>query len=175
MRKRAFLPILFVLCGFIAAQTASAAQAAAGGPASRPATKKDLVGTWELVSVRPVHDAKDPVFYPYQRYIFKADSGMKYMTSDKPFTKEWLDKFRRQPSEIDFRMNERGLLTMIWEKRAHQENAVCAFVLRDIPQDVLAKLPAERRKGLPKKGDLTLSFLNSGGHIAYQKVLSRVE
>jgi len=142
--------------------------------ASRPAVKKDLVGTWELVSVHPVHDPKDPVFYPYQRFVFNADSSMKYMVSEKPFTKEWLDKFVKQPREIDFRVDQKGVLSLIWQTRPHQESAICAFVLKDVPQEVLEKVSPDKRKGLPKKGDLTLSFLNSQGKIAYQKVLTRV-
>ena len=141
---------------------------------SRPAVKKDLVGTWELVSVRPIHDASDPVFYPYQRYVFNADASMKYMVSEKPFTKEWLDKFVKQPREIDYRVDEKGVLSLIWQNKPHQESAICAYGLKDVPAEVLAKVPEGKRKGLPKKGDLTLSFLNSQGKIAYQKVLTRV-
>ncbi len=142
--------------------------------ASRPATKKDLVGTWELVSVRPIHDAKDPVFFPYQRYVFNGDASMKYMVSKMPFTKEWLDKFVKQPREIDYRVDEKGVLSLIWQTKPHQESAICAYVLKDIPAELLAKVSAEKQKGLPKKGDLTLSFLNGQGKVAYQKVLTRV-
>ncbi len=147
---------------------------AAGEAASRPAVKKDLVGTWEMVSVRPIHEPSNPVFYAYQRYVFNSDASMKYMVSDKPFTKEWLDKFVKQPREIDFRVDSKGVLFMIWQNKPHQEMAICAYVLKDVPAEVLAKVPADIRKGLPKKGDLTLSFLNSQGKIAYQKVLTRV-
>ncbi len=147
---------------------------AGGDVVSRPAVKKDLVGTWEMVSVRPMHEPGDPVFYPYQRFVFNSDASMKYMVSQKPFTKEWLDKFVKQPREIDFRVDEKGVLWMIWQNKPHQEMAICAFVLKDVPADVLAKVPVDIRKGLPKKGDLTLSFLNRQGKIAYQKVLTRV-
>ena len=153
--------------------TATLAFAAAESP-SRPATKKDLVGTWELVSVRPVTDPKDPVFYPYQRYQFNGNSSMKYMTSGTPFTKEWLDKFRKEPAEIDFRVDERGVLSLMWQKIRHEESAICALVQKDVPAEVLAKIPADKRKGLPKKGDMTLSYLTPEGRIAYQKVLTRV-
>jgi len=142
--------------------------------ASRPATKKDLVGTWELVSVRPAQNAKDPVFYPYQRFQFNADSSMKYMTSTEPFTKDWLDKFRKEQAAIDFRVDERGVLSLMWQKKRYEESAICAVSQKEIPADVLAKIPKDKRKGLPKKGDMTLSYLNPEGRIAYQKVLTRV-
>lgn len=160
----ALLPFVFSATAVFAAEE----------KASRQAVKADLVGTWEMVSVRPIHDASDPVFYPYQRYVFNADASMKYMVSEKPFTKEWLDKFVKQPREIDFRVDEKGILYLIWQSKPHQEMAICALVLKDVPQEVLAKVPVDKRKGLPKKGDLTLSFLNSQGKIAYQKVLTRV-
>ena len=147
---------------------------AAAEKVSRPATKKDMVGTWELVAVRPIHDPKDPVFYPFQRYVFDGDASMKYMVSEKPFAKEWLDKFAKQPREIDYRVDEKGILSLLWQSKPHQEMAICAFVLQNVPPDVLAKVPEEARKKLPKKGDLTLSFLNSQGKIAYQKILTRV-
>lgn len=160
----ALLPLVFCAAALFAAEER----------ASRPAVKKDLVGTWELASVHPVHDPNDPVFYPYQRYVFNSDSSMKYMVSEKPFTKDWLDKFVKQPREIDFRVDQKGVLSLIWQSRSHTEEAICAYVVKDVPAEVLAKIPTERRKGLPKKGDLTLSFLNSQGKIAYQKVLTRV-
>ena len=142
--------------------------------ASRPAVKKDLVGTWDMVSVRPVYDGSDPVFYEHQRFVFNPNASMKFIASERPFSKEWLDKFRKQPAEIDYSIDEKGLPTMMWQKMPHQEKAIAAYVLQDVPADVLAKLPAERRKGLAKKGDLTVSFLNSKGRIAYQKVLTRI-
>ena len=142
--------------------------------ASRPAIKKDVVGVWELVSVHPVLDSRDPVYYPYQRFVFNANATMKYMVSEKPFTKEWLDKFSKQAPEIDFRVDGRGILSLMWQKKPHQESAICAFVLQNVPADVLAKVPADKRKALPKKGNLTLSFLNNEGKISYQKVLTRV-
>ena len=141
---------------------------------SRPATKKDLLGTWEIKSVRLVRDKKDPAFYPYQRYVFNADSSMKFMTSEKPFTKEWLDKFQKQQPKIDYSVNEKGVLTLTWQKPVRSESALCAYVLKDVSPELIAKLSAPDRKDLPRKGDLTLSFLNSRGRIAYQKVLVKI-
>lgn len=160
---------LCVLAGLLLfAGTASAAD-----KASRPATKADLVGTWDMVSVKPVYDKTDPVFFPYQRFNFGADSSMKTMTSEKPFTKEWLDKFERQPAEIDYSLSNRGLLALTWQSRPHNEQAICAYVLSDVPADILAKIPADERVHLPKKGNLTLSYLSNEGKIAYQKILKK--
>ena len=159
-----FAMLMFVSCVCIADT----------GKASRAATKADIVGTWDLVSVKPLLDKKDPVFFPYQRFVFDADSSMKSMVSDKPFTKEWLDKFERQPREIDYSLNGQGLLTLTWQTQAHSEMAVCAFVLKDVPADVLAKMPETQRGSLPKKGNVALSFLNSQGKLAYRKVLTKI-
>lgn len=169
--KKIFFPGLIALVLFSAVLPAALA---ADEKMSRPASKADLVGTWEMASVQPVHDKNDPVFFPYQRFMFGANSSMKFISSEKPFTKEWLNKFKKQPAEIDFTVNEKGVLTLSWQKVSHAENILCSYVLKEVPAEVLSKLPAERRKGLPKKGDLTLSFLNSSGRIAYQKVLSKI-
>jgi hypothetical protein len=141
---------------------------------SRAAAKADLVGTWEMVSVRPVRDKNDPVFFPYQRFVFNRDGSMKYMTSDKPYSKEWLEKFQKQSPEIDYFLDQKGILTLSWQKQPHSESFLCAYVLNDVPTQTLSKLPLERRKEVPKTGDLTLSFFNTAGRISYQKVLSRV-
>ena len=141
---------------------------------SRPATKKDLIGTWEMTAVRPVLDKNDPVFFPYQRFVFNENSSMKFISADKPFTKEWLDKFKAQAPEIDYTLNEKGALTLTWHARPHSENILCAYVLRDVPPEVAAKIPQAQRGHLPKKGNVTLSFLNSSGKIAYQKTLTRI-
>ena len=139
--------------------------------ASRACTKSDLVGSWDMVSVNPVFDKKDAVFFPYQRFIFSPDSSMKFMASEQPFTKEWLDKFGKQPREIDYSLNDKGLLTLTWQTRPHSEVALCAYVLKDVPPEVLAKIPSFERGSLPKKGYVTLSFLNSDGKISYRKIL----
>lgn len=141
---------------------------------SRPAGKADLVGTWELISVKPVHDKKDPAFYPYQRYVFNANSSMKFMVSDKAFNKEWLDKFKKQPTEINYTVSEKGLLTLTWNNKPFSELAIAAYVVQDMPNDVIAKLPASEKARLPHKGNIVLSFLNKNGKIAYQKVFAKV-
>ena len=141
---------------------------------SRPAVKADLIGSWDMVSVQPVRDKNDPVFFPYQRFLFNPNASMKFMSSDRPFNQEWLEKFKKQPAEIDYTLDEKGVLTISWQKRLHIESVLCTYVLKDVPVEVISKLPSERRKGLPKKGNITLSFLSSDGHIAYQKVLSKI-
>jgi hypothetical protein len=166
MRSKA---LWFVLALALVSQSAAAEE-----KASRAATKKDLVGTWELVSVRPVHDPKDPVFFPYQRFVFNADSSMKFMASADPFTQEWMGKFNKQPASIDYAVSEKGVLTMTWQETVHSESALAAFVLQDVPPDLKEKLTDAQKKGLPKKNDVTLSFLNSRGKIAYQKVLTKI-
>ena len=142
--------------------------------ASRPATKTDLIGTWDMASVKPVLDKKDPVFFPYQRFVFGADSSMKSMVSEEPFTEEWLDKFNKQSREIDYSLSDKGMLTMTWQNRPHSEAAVCAFVLKDVPADVLSKMLPSERRSFPKKGNVALSFLNHEGKIVYRKILIKI-
>ena len=141
---------------------------------SRPCQKEDIIGTWEMVSVKPVRDKTDPVFFSYQRFVFNKDSSMKFMTSEKPLTKEWLDKFQKQPAEIDYSLNEKGILTLTWHSRPYSELALCAYVLSDVPTDVLAKIPPADRGHMPKKGNIALSYFDSAGRIAYQKILTRI-
>ena len=95
------------------------------------------------------------------------------MSSEKPFAREWLDKFQKQTPEIDYSLDAKGILTMSWQKQLNSETSLCSFVLKDVPPEVLSKLSLARRKGLPKAGNLTLSFLGMDGRIAYQKVLSK--
>ena len=142
--------------------------------ASRPCKKEDLVGTWDMVLVKPVFDKNDAVFYPYQRFEFSSNSSMKSMSSEKTFTQEWLDKFRKQAPEVDFSLSDRSVLTMTWNARPHSESAICAYVMKDVPPEALAKIPENEHGSLPRKGNVTLSFLDSGGKIAYRKILSRV-
>ena len=147
---------------------------AAADKASRPAAKADLVGAWEMVSVKPTYDKADPVFYPYQRFVFNGDSSLKVISSEQSFTKEWLEKFQKQPAEIDYSLSNKGLLTMTWNSRPHIASAICAYVLSDVPPEVLSKVPAAERGHLPKKGNVTLSYLNDEGKIAYQKILKKI-
>ncbi len=147
---------------------------AANPSVSRPATKADLVGGWDLVSVRPIHNKKDPAFFPYQRYEFKKDSSMKFMVSQQAFNKEWLGKFNKQPNEISYSVSAKGLLTFTWSNKPFSESAIAAVVIQDMPKEVLSKMPTVEKDRLPKKGNLVLSFLNKSGKIAYQKVLAKV-
>ena len=86
-----------------------------------------------------------------------------------------MDKFQKQPAEIDYSLGEKGLLTLTWHSRPHSEVAVCAYVLSDVPSEILAKIPPSERAHSPKKGNITLSFLNQEGKIAYQKILKKAE
>ena len=155
--------------------SAAAAQAAETPPLkpSKPCTKAELVGTWDMVSVTPVLNLQDPTFYPYQKFVFKSDSSMKVMTSQRPFDAKALAAFKSQPVEIDYSLNPKGILTMTWSTRPHTEYAICTYVLQDVPPEVLKKIPAEKRAGIPKKGNVTLSFIGRGGKIAFQKVLKK--
>ena len=114
----------------------------AAGPEriSRPATKQDLIGTWEMISVKPVTDKNDPAFFPYQRFTFQPDSSVKMMAAEKPFTKEWEDKFKKTPASVDYSLNEKGILTLSWQKRPHTEQVVCAYVTQDIPREKVARI-----------------------------------
>jgi hypothetical protein len=176
-RNLVIFPIVFIGALFsVFVQAAVSDSGAVSNAASRPATRNDLVGTWELVSIRPTsQDKKDPVFFPHQRYRFNANSSMKLIASEKPLTKEWLDKFEKQPAEIDYSINEKGIITFTWNKPVYYESAICALALRDVPPDILAKIPEEKRAGLPKKGHVTLSYLDKSGKVAYQKVLSKIK
>lgn len=148
--------------------------ASASEKASRPCTKEDLIGVWEMVGVSPVLDKKDPVFFPYQNFVFNQDSSMKSMVSQEPFTKEWVNKFKKQPVEIDYTLSDKGLLTLTWQNRPHSEQAICATVLSDVPADILSKIPAEERAHLPTKGNVAISYLNGEGKIIYRKILQKV-
>lgn len=162
--------VWFVISGLMMAVVAYAANP----KVSQPATKANLVGAWDLVSVKPVHDKKDPAFYSYQRYVFNSDSSMRFMVSDVPFTKEWIDKFKKQPNEINYTVSEKGILTLTWNNKPFTESAIAAYVVQDMPKDVIEKLPASEKAKLPRKGNIVLSFLNKSGKIAYQKVFSKV-
>ncbi len=146
---------------------------AANPSVSRPATKADLVGAWDLVNVRPIHDKKDPAFFPYQRYEFNKNSSMKFMVSQQVFNKEWLDKFKKQPTEINYYVSAKGLLTITWSNKPFSETAIAAVVTQDMPKEIIDKMSAVEKDRLPKKGNLVLSFMNKSGKIAYQKVLAK--
>ena len=162
-----------VVCAIFLVGLWAAAASAETQHASRPCTKADLVGTWEMKSVSPMLDPKDAVFFQHQSFVFSGDSSMKFISSENSFTKDWLDKFESQPKLIDYSVNEKGFLTLTWQQKPHSETAVCAYALKDVPADVLAKVPEPERKGLPKKGDISLSFLNSAGKVAYRKILEK--
>ncbi|GEM_PF-6681115 len=140
---------------------------------SKPCTKAELIGTWDMVSVMPVLNKQDPTFYPYQKFAFNRNSSMKVMTSEKPFDAKALAAFKSQPTEIDYSLDPKGILTMTWSTRPHTEYAICAYVLQEVPSEILKKIPVERRAGVPKKGNVTLSFIGRDGKIAFQKVLKK--
>ena len=167
---KSFKRCLWVFMGFLLV----AGPTAAADKASRPCSKEDLIGTWEMVAVRPVLDKTDPVFFPNQRVMFSRNSSMKSISSEKPFTKEWLDKFQKQTAEIDYSLSDKGLLTLTWQSRPHSEQAICAYVLSDVPPELMAKVPAGERGHLPKKGNMTLSYLNPEGKISYQKIYKKI-
>ena len=145
---------------------------AAAEKVSRPCTKADLVGVWNMKSVQPPQNPGDPIFYKHQRFVFSEDSSMKFMTSEKSFTQEWLDKFEQQPREIDYSVDPKGLVTLTWQNKPYHETALCAYVMQEVPPEVVSKIPEADRSVIPQKGNISLSFL-AGGKIAYRKILEK--
>lgn len=172
MRSRRRIVFISIAALFLSSHVEAATPLA--GKVSKPCTKAELVGVWEMVSVMPAVSKKDPVFYPHQRFVFNGDSSMKVMTSEKPFDAKVLAAFKSQPTEIDYSLDAKGILTMSWSRRPHTELAICAYVLQDVPPDMLKKIPTEKRAGIPKKGNVTLSFVGRNGKIVYQKVLKKI-
>ena len=99
---------------------------------------------------------------------------MKWMVSEQPFTKAWLDKFAVQQPAIDYSLSEKGVLVLTWQQKPHTEAALCSYVLKEVSPETLAKIPKEQRAYLPKKGNVTLSYLDGSGKIAYQKILTKI-
>jgi hypothetical protein len=161
------------MAAFLILLLASQAQAAENQKMIRPATRQDLVGTWDVVAVRPVKDPKDPAFFPHQRYLFKSDSSMKFMASPVPFDAESEKKFLKEPTSIDYTINEKGVLTLSWQARPYTEAMIAGVVIQEPPTEALSRLSAEQRRVLPQKGDLTFSYM-SDGKPAFQKVLKKI-
>ena len=65
-------------------------------------------------------------------------------------------------------------MTLTWNSRPHSEMAIAAYVLSDVPPNIVVKIPPGERGHLPKKGNITLSYLDAEGKVSYGKIFKQI-
>ena len=144
----------------------------------RPCRTSDLIGTWEMknISAKIKLDFKDSFGWPYQRYAFDRRGDVKEMTSTTPIEsdKAKVKKFDNAASTSKFTINERGILSISKIESPNPETCMCSYATKDVPEEILAKIPAAKRAQIPHKGDIVLTYVNSNSQPVLIKSFRRV-
>jgi len=138
----------------------------------------DLVGTWEMKSLNSKikTNPKDPFTWPYQRVIFDKKGDVKEMTSQKTIEgdRAVIQKFENTLSTSKYSLDERGVLSITKLELTYPEKCLCAYVTKDLPPGVLAKIPEAKKAALPKRGDILLTYFGKDGKPYLSKSLRKL-
>ena len=166
--------LLIVLSGVIAGTAFAASQKAV-----RPCFMSDLLGTWEMrnINAKVKIDPKDPFTWPYQRIAFDRKGDVKQVTSTTPIegNKALIQRFNRMASTSKFTIDEGSILTITKLESSNPERCMCSYAMKDLPAQVLAKLPESKRGQIPHQGDIVLTYVNRNGQPVLIKSFRKVQ
>lgn len=165
--------LVMSLALFSGITTASAAQKAV-----RACLTSDLIGTWEMKSINAKIKIKpeDSFGWPYQRFQFDRRGDVKQITSTTPIegNQPLIRKFNNAASTSRFSLDESGNLSITKLELPVPENCMCSYAMRDVPAEVLAKVPDSKKSQIPHQGDIVLTYKNRRGQPVVIKSLRRV-
>jgi hypothetical protein len=161
--------VVLIVLGALFAGPARAAEDAAR-EVLRPCTRGDLIGVWAMIrlgtapSVRA--DASDPAFYPYQRYAFSADRGLRHLTAPAPVGPEEQKAILSAPATITWTIDDKGRLLTRKAGAPAPEIDACQILLAKV-SDPRSPVP-----GLP--GDLLLTHYGEDGKPVVRRLLRKM-
>lgn len=119
----------------------------------RSCTREDLPGTWEMAAqiINTPVKPEDAFYFPYQRYVFSNEGGVKHMTSQEVFTGEHRKMQDAAPAVTTYQLNDKGTLIFKRERSERLEALVCTYV---------TETKDEKNAKLPKQGDVLLTYFS---------------
>ena len=169
------------LCFFITAICLSATLSpswAAGNKGVRACLTSDLIGVWDMQSIntKVKLDPNSSFGWPYQRFSFDRRGDVKEMMSTTPIAgdKAAMQKFENAASTSKFSLDERGILSISKIESPEPEHCACSIAIKEVPAEMLAKLPEAKRALIPHQGDLILTYMSRGNKPVVIKSLRRV-
>lgn len=173
MRRDMTWPVVAVLALLAASLASPVAPAVAADDARdvlRPCTRRDLIGTWAMIrlgTAPSVHvDETDPSFYPYQRYAFSADRGLRHLTATARVGPEEQKTILSAPATITWTVDDNGRLLTRRQGAAAPEVDACQILLAKV-SDPRSSVP-----GLP--GDLLLTHYGENGKPVARRLLRKM-
>ncbi|OIO37023.1 MAG: hypothetical protein AUJ72_05340 [Candidatus Omnitrophica bacterium CG1_02_46_14] len=144
----------------------------------RPCFMSDLMGTWEMrnVTSKIKIDPKDSFVWPYQRITFDRKGDVKQVTSTTPFqgNQAVIKKFNESASTSKYSIDESSVLSLTKLENPNPERCLCSYVTKNLPAEVLLKLPATKRDQMPHEGDIVLTYMNRGGKPVVIKTFKKI-
>ena len=170
--------VLVLTFAFLSGAVFAAPPPAPAQKTGRTCLVSDLVGTWELkgFNSKTKVDPKNPSTWMYQRFLFDKKGNVKEMTSREPIegNKAAVRKFENALSTSKYGLDERGILSVTKLELPYPEKCLCIYVMKDLPPETIAKVPEAKRAGLPRKGDVLLTYFGRDGKPHLSKNLRRV-
>ena len=96
--------------------------------------------------------SKDPFYYPYQRYIFGKDGGLKHLTSKKAITQEQKMLQNQSPPASFFQITSHGMMTIVRKDSKKIQPVLCTEIIN---------AASDSNPENPRKGDILISYLTS--------------
>lgn len=172
-RKIQILVMTVVLMGF--SVTASASQPQKG---VRACLTSDLIGTWEMknINAKIKINPNDSFGWPYQRFTFDRRGDFKQLASTTPIegNKSLVEKFNKAASISRFSLDERGVLSISKLESQEPERCMCGYAMKEVPAEVLVKLPDSKKSQVPHQGDIVLTYMTRDGQPVVIKCLRKI-
>jgi len=170
-RRAPLVLVLSLLAASLIAGPADHAVAADDpNEALRPCMRADLIGVWAMIrlgTARSVRvDPTDPSFYPYQRFVFRADASLRHLTAPAPVGPEEQRAILSAPPTITWTVDGEGRLLTRKNGAAAPEIDACQVLLVKV-SDPRSSIP-----GLP--GDLLLTHYGEDGKPVARRLLRKI-
>ena len=137
--------------------------AADAAPGARTCSRQDLVGAWDVVRIAtppasPIAlDARDPSYYPHQRFVFQDNGIARHVTSTVPIAPV-ARQVAAGPLATTWELDGQGFLTLRHGSAPPPEPALCGYLIQADP----------RSAGAVRAGDVLLTYYRDGRPVLFR-------
>jgi hypothetical protein len=130
----------------------------------RACAKADLVGSWDMVRIATppassvALDARDPSYYPHQRFVFQEDGRVRHLTSTVPLAASSQPTALAIPSTTTWSLDDQGFLTLRQSAAPAPEPVLCGYLIQADP----------RSAGPVRTGDVLLTYYKNRKPILFR-------
>ncbi len=137
---------------------------------TRPCTQADLIGTWEVVrfgTVPSLHvDRSEPVFFPYQRYVFGTNATVRHLASQTKITRDAHKALLATAVAGTWAVDGDGRLMLLRDGQASLEQSACLVLVKEVED--------RKRRAHSRPGDILLTDYDAASQPVMRRQLRKL-